>query len=117
MFNLRDSARKATVSCELMAGREKISQTEIGEKEVKINAIDFITGNNGEKVPVLTCEEYPDRFFFGGAAFSKIADAWLSVTNGDVDVLNQELAANPVAVKMERLTTKTGKTFVKVNVL
>ena len=120
-LNLHDAAKRAVNSCELMVNRSKIQQKDLGEKPITIDAVAFIqaTGKSGklERVPVFTCLEHPDKYFFGGQAFANIADAWLEVCEGDIDAVNAALKDSPIKVQLKSVKTANGNSFTQVTVL
>lgn len=116
-FSLKDTAKKATAGCELMADREKITREDLKKYDcITICGVDMIQ-SDGKMVPVLIFKEDSKKFFFGGKAFSDILDAWLAAADGDLSAVQAALAADPIAVKLVSTKTKTGRDFTRVEVL
>ena len=120
-LNLHDVAKRAVNSCELMINRTKIQQKDLGKDPITINAVAFIQANGKsgklERVPVLTCLEHPDKYFFGGQAFANIADAWLEVCEGAIVAVNAALKDSPIKVQLKSVRTTNGNSFTQVTVL
>lgn len=44
--------------------------------------------------------EYPDGFFRGFTSLTATVAAWVEEAGGDIDAVNEELAANPIQINM-----------------
>jgi len=67
--------------------------------------------------PVFTFSEDETKFFSGGVALKRIVDNWLQNYGGDMAAINDDLQAENVKIKMEKIKTSTGRTFVKVDII
>ena len=112
MNNLRDLARNATTLSELMENRKKIQTGEVIKSfpdGITLNAVDVIKTSDA-KYPVFTFLEDSSRFYCGGIVLSKIVDTWLKAYNGDLGMLNHDLAeSGGVKVKLTETKTRDGK--------
>ena len=112
MKNFRDLARKATTLSELMENREKIQTGEVIKNfpdGITLNAVDVIKTSDAE-YPVFTFVEDSTKFYYGGIVLSKIVDEWLQEYNGDLGMLNHDLAeSGGVKVKLTETKTRDGK--------
>lgn len=112
MKNFRKLARKATTLSELMENREKIQTGEViisFPDGITLNAVDVIKTSDAE-YPVFTFLEDSNRFYCGGFILSKIVDTWLEEYNGDLGMLNHDLAeSGGVKVKLTETKTRDGK--------
>lgn len=112
MKNFRDLARKATTLSELMENREKIQTGDVIKNfpnGITINAVDVIKTSDAT-YPVFTFEEDSHKFYCGGIVLSKIVDAWVEEYNGDLGMLNHDLAeSGGVKVKLKETKTRDGK--------
>lgn len=119
MLNLKQAASDAVNGSKIMANRTKIEQRELEDKTIHVDGFDIIQVESKlskklEKVPVITCKEYPQNYFFGGKAFSDIAEAWLQAAEGDIDNINASLQESPVKVSLKATTTRNGNKFTRV---
>lgn len=112
MKNFRDLARKATTLSEIMENREKIQTGEVIKSfpnGITLNAVDVIKTTDAE-YPVFTFLEDSSRFYCGGIVLSKIVDTWVEEYNGDLGMLNHDLAeSGGVKVKLRETKTRDGK--------
>lgn len=112
MKNFRDLARKATTLSELMENREKIMTAEVIKNfpdGITLNAVDIIKTSDAT-YPVFTFSEDVHSFYCGGIVLSKIVDTWLDEYNGDLGLLNHDLAeTGGVKVKLTEAKTRDGK--------
>ena len=112
MKNFRDLARKATTLSELMENREKIQTGEVIKNfpdGITLNAVDVIKTSDA-KYPVFTFVEDSTKFYCGGIVLSKIVDEWVKEHNGDLGMLNHDLAeSGGVKVKLTETKTRDGK--------
>lgn len=105
----------------LMANRTQIKTEELIGKTVTIIGFDIVhmVNKGAEEVyPVLLLEEYPDRYYNGGALLLKLAIAWASACDGDVEAASQELKnEGGVKVRFRSTRTKAGNNLTSVDVL
>lgn len=120
MKNFKDLARKATTLSELMENREKISTEDVIENfpdGITINAVDVINTSTAT-YPVFTFLEDNMKFYCGGIVLTKIANMWLEEYNGDLGMLNHDLAeSGGVKVKLTESKTKDKKNVTTVEVM
>ena len=93
-INFREIASNELSLSHLMSGREQIKTEELTGSEVTVVEFDFatITDNGVEKTfPVLLLEEYPDRYYNGGALLNKLCIAWAAAFDGEVEQASEEL--------------------------
>lgn len=112
MKNFKDLAKKATTLSELMENREKIQTSEVIKNfpdGITINAVDVINTSEAS-YPVFTFSEDSHVFYCGGVVLSKIVVRWLDEYNGDLGLLNHDLAeSGGVKVKLTEGKTHDGK--------
>ena len=112
MKNFRELARKATTLSELMENRVKIQTADVIKNfpdGITINAVDVIKTSD-VKYPVFTFLEDSHSFYCGGVVLAKIVDTWLNEYNGDLGLLNHDLAeTGGVKVKLTEAKTRDGK--------
>lgn len=112
MKNFRDLARKATTLSEIMENRVKIQTDDVIKNfpdGITLNAVDVINTSEAS-YPVFTFSEDSDRFYCGGIVLTKIVNTWLEEYNGDLGMLNHDLAeSGGVKVKLKEAKTRDGK--------
>ena len=112
MKNFRDLAKKATTLSELMENREKIQTSEVIKNfpdGITINAVDIVKMTD-TSYPVFTFLEDLHRFYCGGIILTKIVGEWIKEYNGDLGMLNHDLAeSGGVKVKLTETKTRDGK--------
>lgn len=112
MKNFRDLARKATTLSELMENRVKIKTEDVIKNfpdGITLNAVDVIKTTDA-KYSVFTFSEDSNRFYCGGIVLNKIVNTWLDEYNGDLGLLNHDLAeSGGVKVKLTVTKTRDGK--------
>lgn len=120
MKNFRDLARKATTLSELMENREKISTEDVIKNfpdGITINAVDVIKTSTAT-YPVFTFADDNTKFYCGGIVLTKIVNMWLEEYNGDLGMLNHDLAeSGGVKVKLAESKTKDKKNVTTVEVM
>jgi len=124
-MELREIGKETFSGCKAMREREKITVDDIIQKHEKITVISYdyiLTG--GKVVPVINIKEEPEKFFFGGAAFKTLFEAWeksYSTSHDDDDVvkgINSELKdCDGVKIKLEKVPTLKGAPYTKIAVL
>ena len=82
---------------------------------VSINGLDMIEFE-GSRFPSFTFVEDPTSCFAGGVALMQMADALLNAV-GDIVELNEELQRKPLRIKLEKIQTKSRRTYTRVKVL
>lgn len=112
MKNFRDLARKATTLSELMENREKIQTSEVIKNfpdGITLNAVDIVKMSD-TSYPVFTFLEDSHRFYCGGIVLTKIVGTWIKEYDGDLGLLNHDLAeSGGVKVKLKETKTRDGK--------
>lgn len=112
MKNFRDLARKATTLSELMENREKIQTAEVIKNfpdGITLNAVDIVKMSD-TSYPVFTFLEDSHRFYCGGVVLTKIVGTWVNEYDGDLGLLNHDLAeSGGVKVKLKETKTRDGK--------
>lgn len=120
-INFREIASNELSLSHLMSGREQIKTEELTGSEVTVVEFDFatITDNGVEKTfPVLLLEEYPDRYYNGGALLNKLCIAWAAAFNGDVEQASEELKkSGGVKLRFKSTRTKSGNNLTSVEVI
>ncbi len=104
--SLKETALKATSLSDLMLDREQLTTDELNGQTVTPIAVD-IAALQGKKFPVFVFAEYPDHYYNGGIILEKIVEAWVAADDGDLSLVNDELADNTGDV---RFRFRTGKT-------
>ena len=120
-INFREIASNELALSHLMSGREQIKTEELTGTEVTVIEFDFatITDNGVEKTfPVLLLEEYPDRYYNGGALLNKLCIAWAAAFDGDVEQASDELKkSGGVKLRFKSTRTKSGNNLTSVEVI
>lgn len=112
-------AKAATASCALMENRTKISTEELINKYpegVTVTAFDFLNGDNG-KYPVCVFTENNNECFFGGTSMTDICNSWMEGYNTTEQCSTDLKAAGGVKIKFEKAKTKSGRNFIKAEVV
>lgn len=82
---------------------------------VTVNGVSLRAVKDGESLPCLTFTEDSTKYFYAVSGdLGKIYAAWMREYEGNVDVLNEELGLEHLKLKLEKIRTKTNKTYVKV---
>ena len=119
MSKLSDIAKKTVGNGSLTSGLEKIKLDEVIKAYpdgVTINGADMVN-SNGNSFPVFTFAEDTSKYFSGGKALREMVEAWIEEYDGDLSAVNDDLKAEPVKIRMRKVTTKGGKTFTAVAIL
>ena len=120
-INFKEIAQKELTLSPLVAGKTQIKTDDLIGQEVTITEFDFatITDKGVEKTyPVMLLKEYPERYYNGGALLLKLAIAWASACDGDVEAASQELKnEGGVKVRFRSTRTKAGNNLTSVDVL
>nr|DAV08892.1 MAG TPA: hypothetical protein [Caudoviricetes sp.] len=120
-INFKEIAQKELTLSPLMAGKTQIKTEDLIGQEATIMEFDFatITDKGEEKTyPVMLLKEYPERYYNGGALLLKLAIAWASACDGDVEAASQELKnSGGVKVRFRATRTKGGNNLTSVDVL
>lgn len=125
MSRLKDLAKKSVTANNIMAGKEKISVDDIimlYPNGISINAVNMVTyfdktTREDKSYPVFSFSEDNGKFFSGGVALKRIVDNWVEQYGGDMAAINEDLQAENVKIKMEKVKTNSNRTFVKVEIL
>lgn len=94
-MNFREIAKKATTQSALMIDKTAYKQKELIAEHpdgVTITAFDYIHNKKGEKYPVFTIAEEPDKFVNGGTVINSIFKEFVDYEHGDIDAASRELA-------------------------
>ena len=119
MSKFTDKAKASTASCVLMENRTKISTDELISRYpegVTITGFDFLTGDNG-KYPVCIFKENENECFFGGSALTDICNSWMEDYTSTADCSKDLAESGGVKVTFTNSKTKTGRKFIKVDVV
>lgn len=112
-------AKAATASCILMENRTKIGTEELINKYpggVTVTAFDFLNGDNG-KYPVCVFSENDNECFFGGTSMTDICNCWMEGYDTTEQCSTDLKAAGGVKIKFEKAKTKSGRNFIKAEVV
>ena len=82
-----------------------------------IDGYDIGTGKKGEPFPVFTIREDPTIYFGGGGDLKKLESLMLNLHGGDITQINEELAAEPIRVKVEKVKTANGNQYTTVKIM
>ena len=111
---------KAKVSGSFITnGREKIDTPDLIRmypKGITINGVDFLKDGKGGEFSAFTFEEDDEKFFFGGQILTDIANDWFDGYESAEDLSN-DLANEPVKVKLSTKKSKNGREYTAVEVL
>lgn len=130
-FNFRAAAQKAVSLCPLMTDREKLSTSEIINKDLTIVAFDFApkydqkTGQvvctaDGEvdTYGVVIFQELPHSYYTCGTIPTKVCHVWADEFDGDVEEASNALAeSGGVKVRFIPTKTKSGNTMTNMIIL
>lgn len=105
------AAEEALGTSYVIRGREKITTDELIARYpegVTITEFDVI-GSEDKTYPVFAFAEDPTLYFNGGALAQKIVEAWISLTDGDIDAASSGLkSTGGVKFRLEKQKTKQG---------
>ena len=105
----------------LMSGREQIKTEELIGQTITIVEFDFATiTDKGEQktFPVLLLDEYPDRYYNGGALLNKLCEAWAAAADGDIETASSELRqSGGVKFKVSTTKTKSGNNLTSIDLV
>lgn len=124
-MTFRESAQAETCLSTLMTGKDAVKTLDIIRNYpdgVTIKAFDLVTMTNKktkktETVPVIVCEEMPDKFFFGGTVLAQIVTKWVAMCEGDIKAASDGVASEHIRIKMARATTSNGNDITTVTIL
>ena len=105
-MSLRDIAREKQTFSQLMEGRGKLDTKDLIGEELHLSAVEILTPYNKEPYMVCVVTEYPENFFFAGSVLQDIIYALMEEVGG-IEVVNEELAAEPLGLKLESRQAKT----------
>lgn len=121
MGKFTELAKEICNGCDLVTGEEnKLTTDEVcGYESLTIS--DFAVCVIDEKeVGVVTFEELPDKYYWGGQSLSNMVCAFLQACGGEAEAREQyakEKAKDKIRVKFEMTKTKSKQDFCKVTVL
>lgn len=113
-MTLIDRARELTRVSLLMQDREKLELKDFKNAVVHVNAVDIVESGNGVYV-IMTFEEYPDKFSFGGQVVTDLFTRALEAYD-NLEQMNKELAAMPLPLFFYDRVSKSGRTYTAVTV-
>lgn len=120
-INFRKIAQDELSLSPLMAGREQIKTEELIGQVITVVEFDFATiTDKGEQktFPVLLLDEYPDRYYNGGALLNKLCEAWASAADGDIEGASEELRkSGGVKFKVSTTKTKSGNNLTSIDLV
>lgn len=117
MSKYKDLARHVSGESELTRGKTKITTKDIIERYPEgfsICAVDLF-GKGSDAYAVLNIVEDKSIYLFGGKALTELVTVMLD--NSDPNVLNNELADDPLRLKLTTKKTKAGRDFTCFTVL
>lgn len=109
-----DRVRELTRISPLMQNREKLELKDFKNTVVHVNAIDIAESGDGVYV-IMTFVEYPDRFSFGGQVATDLFTRTLEGFES-LDMMNKELAKDPLPLLFYDRVSKSGRTYTAVMV-
>lgn len=110
--NLRQIAKDTTTLSPLMNGRNKIKTEDIIKQfpdGVHITAADLAPNPKGEPYAVILFKEDEHSYYCGGLILTKIVRGMLDACENDFDIMNKELADDPIGIKLAECKTSDGK--------
>lgn len=114
------AAEEALGVSKVIKGREKITTDEVIRlypNGITINEFDII-GSGENSHPVFAFAEDPTKYLNGGRVAKDITDAWIAFKGGDIEAACEGLKeSGGVRFKLEKVTTKLGKTVIRYNVV
>ena len=120
-INFRKIAEDELSLSPLMAGRQQIKTEELVGQTITIVEFDFATiTDKGEQktFPVLLLEEYPARYYNGGALLHKLCEAWAAAADGDIEAASRELRqSGGVKFKVSTTKTKSGNNLTSIDLV
>lgn len=119
MSKLHDIARAAVGNGGLTSGLQKIKLDDLIARYpegVSITGVDIIN-YEGSRFPSFTFAEDDTLCFSGGMALIQMADAWLEGYEGDIQAINEDLMREPVRIQLEKVMTKSKRTYTRVKIL
>lgn len=114
-MTLREKMQKRVNEPEILVGKEKGKLKDIKDMELTLrdfailNIVDKETGEI-DNVPAVIFDEFPDKYFYGGTAFSQLFG---SFDEGDHEVLIEE----GLKIMLTDAITNDNKPFTKMRVL
>lgn len=96
----------------LMQNREKLDTEELLKyDELTLDSVELVANNDGTFYSVVTFEELPDRFYFGGKVLTDIVTAIYNVTESETGAPVK--VAEPVKVSCTWERSKNKRTYAK----
>lgn len=117
MSKYKDLARRVSGESELTRGRTKITTEDIIKRYPEgfsICAVDLF-GKGTDAYAVLNIVEDENVYLYGGKALTELVTVMLN--NSTPDVVNNELAGEPLRIKLTTKKTKAGRDFTSFTVL
>lgn len=104
----------------LGAGGEYISLNDIiadYSSGITINGA-FLRQTADKEFPCFTFAEDSNKYFYAVAGdIARLFDSWLSTCNDDINELNEALRLENIKIKIQKVKTKSGKTYTKAWVI
>lgn len=129
-FNFKKAAQDVTVLCPLMSGREKLSTSDIIDRDLTIMGFDFapkfdqagnpvINDDTGEvdQFGVVLFKEEPKKYYCVGSVFTKVCKAWASEFSSASEASAELAKAGGVRVRFTATKTKKGQNLTAVEIL
>lgn len=104
MANWKNIFEESRRSSPLCVGREKISTSVIINIPFTLKEIDIVDKNDGTSFCVITTDEYPDKYIFGGRYVTTRFQTLMDVAGMTLKEFNQDISDG--SFKM-RLITRT----------
>lgn len=120
MSRFAEIGKKVSGESPVTHGREKLSTDDILSiygGEVTLTAFDLFTGDSGEPYAVFAIGEADDKFFAGGKLLTEFALDMVKACDGSLTDANEELAGEPVKIRIAKTKTKKGKDCVVFTVI
>ena len=107
---IKEQTQSATSA--LMQGRDTLDTVELLKyAELTLDSVDLVTTDDGSFYSVVTFDELPDRFYFGGKVLTDIVTAIYNVTESETGYPVKINEPVKVSCTMER--SKNGRTYAK----
>lgn len=120
MGRLNELAKKASGVSAITEGKTKLSTEEVIAKfpeGVTISAVDIFRDSEKDSFyAVCNIAEDSTVYFFAGQALTNMVMDFISEC-GNVDAVNEQLAKEPVKIKMKKDKTKKGRDFTSFEVI
>lgn len=120
-MKFREIAQEICNGCDLVTGEENKLKTEDVTAQDQLTLDDFaVCEIDGKKVGVVTFEEFPGKYYWGGMSLSNMVNEFIKACGNEVEARDQyaiEKKTEPIKMHFEIVKTKSKNTFVQVTVL